>query len=113
MMKRRKEKQTRTAPVTRQPRPHQHQHREGRCLEILRQLSAFIDDELGTDICREIRRHLGACPHCEDFVASLRQTVSLCQHYPAPTLSAAERARMRAVILKSVRATRPRSLTGE
>lgn len=81
-----------------------HQHRKGQCLNILRQLSAFLDDELAADICREIREHLGACPNCEEFVASLRQTVTLCRHYPAPRLSSAERARMRALILKAARA---------
>src|SRR5215207_15225 len=80
-----------------------HEHRKGECLKILRQLSAFIDDELAADICREIRHHLGACPHCEDFVASLRYTVSLCHHHPAPSLSATDRARMRATIFKAAR----------
>jgi anti-sigma factor RsiW len=70
-------------------------------LRILRQLSAYIDDELSASICREIRRHLGACPNCETFVTSLRQTVSLCRHSPAPTLSAADRALMREKILKT------------
>jgi anti-sigma factor RsiW len=80
-----------------------HEHSKERCLDILRQLSAFIDDELAPDICGEIRRHMGTCPHCEDFVASLRQTVALCRHHPAPTLSSAERVRMRALILKTAR----------
>lgn len=83
-------------------RPHDHD--TGRCLVILRQLSAFIDDELTADICREIRQHLGACPNCEDFVASLRQTVALCRHQPVPTLSPVDRARMRAMILKAAAA---------
>jgi anti-sigma factor RsiW len=64
-------------------------------------LSAYIDDELSASICQEIRRHLGACPNCEIFVTSFRQTVSLCRHSPAPTLSAADRALMRAKILKT------------
>lgn len=75
-----------------------------RCLRILRQLSAYIDDELSASICQEIRRHLGACPHCETFVMSLRQTVLLCRHSPAPTLSAADRAFMRQKILKTASA---------
>ena len=83
---------------------HAHRHGSGRCLHILRELSSYIDDELSADICREIRRHLGACPHCEEFVASLRQIVSLCRHRPAPILSSSERARMRANILSTVRA---------
>jgi anti-sigma factor RsiW len=80
-----------------------HRHERGRCLGILRELSAYIDDELSADVCRQIRRHLGACPHCEEFLSSLRQTVSLCRHVPAPALSAADRARMRDEILKSAR----------
>lgn len=83
---------------------HRHQRGKGRCLRILRELSAFIDDELSGTICGEIRRHLGACPNCEDFVATLRQTVALCRHKPAPPLLAAERAQMREAILLAARA---------
>ena len=94
-----------TAPRRRKrPATQPHRHGKGRCLHILRELSAFIDDELSEDICREIRRHLGACPNCEDFVASLRQTVSLCRHSPAPALSSADRALMREKILQTARA---------
>ncbi len=81
-----------------------HRHGSGRCLKILRELSAYIDDELSGTICEEIRRHLGACPNCEDFVASLRQTVALCRNVPAPHLSAIDRARMREAILQAATA---------
>ena len=74
-------------------------------MAVLRKLSAYIDDELPGTLCAELRKHLGGCPNCEEFVASLRQTVALCQHQPAPALSQAERARMRNDIL---RAARPR-----
>lgn len=80
---------------------HQHDHGKSKCLNILRQLSAYIDDEVTGDICQEIRRHLGACPNCEIFVSSLRQTVSLCRHRPAPSLSSADRSVMREKILKA------------
>lgn len=86
------------------PAARPHRHGKGRCLHILRELSAYIDDELSRDICLEIRRHLGVCPKCEDFVASLRQTVSLCRHRPAPALSPNDRALMREKILKTARA---------
>jgi len=88
---------------SRHPESTSHRHEAGRCLHILRELSAFIDDELSQNLCQEIRKHLGACPHCEDFVASLRQTVSLCRQKPAPVLSASERARMRERILEAAR----------
>jgi len=86
------------------PAATSHQHGKRRCLHILRELSAYIDDELSGDICQEIRRHLGACPNCEIFVASLRQTVSLCRHSQAPALSSADRAQMREKILETARA---------
>lgn len=83
---------------------HRHSHQQGRCLNILRQLSAYIDDELPSKICRELRRHLGACPNCEVFVASLRDTISLCRHRPTPHLSASDRAILRQEILLTSKA---------
>jgi anti-sigma factor RsiW len=78
-----------------------HAHGEQRCLNILRQLSAYIDDELPEDICAELRRHLGACPNCEVFIASLRDTVKLCRQHAPPPLSAHDRARLRQEILRA------------
>jgi len=78
-----------------------HEHNTGRCLHILRRLSAYIDDELTSDVCEEIRHHLGACPNCEVFVESLRHTVTLCRHRPAPTLSPADRQVLRENILRA------------
>ncbi|HEX5647216.1 MAG TPA: zf-HC2 domain-containing protein [Nitrospira sp.] len=86
------------------PAAKPHRHAAGRCLHILRELSAFIDDELSDDICGEIRRHVGGCPRCEEFVASLRQTVALCRKSPTPALSSIDRARMREQILTAARA---------
>jgi len=95
-------KQTTTRPVQQEP-ARSHRHRKGRCVAILRKLSAYIDDELPGTLCNELRKHLGTCPNCEEFIASLRHTVDLCKHQPAPALSAAERARMREAILRAVR----------
>jgi anti-sigma factor RsiW len=83
---------------------HHHTHSEGRCLDLLRQLSAYIDDELPSDICGEIRRHLGACPNCEVFIASLQQTVTLCRHRSAPELTSVDRMKMRRAILTAANA---------
>src|SRR5262249_6945004 len=87
--------------TTRRRRPESmpYQHEAGRCLHILRELSSFIYDEMPDEICRQIRRHLGACPRCEEFVVSLRQTVSLCRQTQAPVLSPHDRAQMREKIL--------------
>lgn len=87
---------------------HHHQPGEGRCLNILRQLSAYIDDELPSDICAELRRHVGACPNCEVFIASLRDTVKLCSNHQTPPLSAQERAMLRLEILQASKSGMPR-----
>jgi anti-sigma factor RsiW len=81
------------------PSSHRHTQSQGHCMDLLKQLSAYIDDELPSDICREIRRHLGACPNCEVFIASLQLTVTLCRHRPAPELTSVDRMNMRREIL--------------
>ncbi|HKP01414.1 MAG TPA: zf-HC2 domain-containing protein [Nitrospiraceae bacterium] len=83
---------------------HHHTHREGRCMNLLRQLSAYIDDELPSDICGEIRRHLGACPNCEVLIVSLQQTVTLCRHRSTPELTSVDRMKMRRAILTAANA---------
>ena len=95
-----------TSSSKKQPGPSSHLHRpdQNHCLDLLRQLSAYIDDELPSDICREIRRHLGACPNCEVFIASLQQTVTLCRHRPVPQLTSVDRMNMRRAILDAANA---------
>jgi anti-sigma factor RsiW len=95
-----------TSAPKKQSRPSSHRdtHGQGHCLDLLRQLSAYIDDELPSDICREIRRHLGACPNCEVFIASLQHTVTLCRHRPSPQLTSVERMNMRCAILNAANA---------
>ena len=92
-------KKTATPKKRSRPSSHRHTHGQGHCIDLLRQLSAYIDDELPSDICREIRRHLGACPNCEVFIVSLQHTVTLCRHRPAPQLTSTERVNMRRAIL--------------
>ena len=86
------------------PSSPRHTHGEGHCLDLLRQLSAYIDNELPSDICLEVRRHLGACPNCEVFIASLQHTVTLCRHRPAPKLTSVDRMNMRRAILNAANA---------
>ena len=86
------------------PSSQSHTHDRGHCVDLLRQLSAYIDDELPSDICQEIRRHLGACPNCEVFIASLQQTVTLCRHRPVPQLTSDDRMNMRRAILNTANA---------
>ena len=86
------------------PSSRRHSHGQGHCVDLLRQLSSYIDNELPADVCREIRRHLGACPNCEVFIASLKQTVTLCRHRPAPQLTPVDRVKLRRAILAAANA---------
>ncbi len=96
---------TRTTPRRTRParRPHPHgRHSKAACLRILKQLSAYVDGDLGVDICAEIRKHLGACPNCEVFIASLRRTIDLCRHAPPPPFPASLKARVRRDIRRAM-----------
>ena len=97
-------KKTTTPRKQSQTSTHGHSHRQGDCVALLRQLSAYIDDELPSDVCMEIRRHMGACPNCEVFIASLTHTVTLCRHRPASQLTSADRKNMRRAILDAANA---------
>jgi len=81
---------------------HAHRHSKAQCIRILRNLSTYLDDELTSAVCREIRAHLGACPNCELFLASLRQTITLCRHSAPPPLSPSLKTQLRRKILNAI-----------
>jgi anti-sigma factor (TIGR02949 family) len=58
------------------------------CNETLRELEAFLDDELTTDTRGSIHAHLEGCPDCLgafDFHAELKQVISSkCREEPLP-----------------------------
>jgi anti-sigma factor RsiW len=97
-------KKTATKRKPSKPSSQGHGHRQGDCVNLLRQLSAYIDDELPFDVCTEIRRHMGACPNCEVFIASLQHTVTLCRHRTTPPLTSVDRKNMRRAILDAANA---------
>ena len=49
---------------------------------IIDRLSDFLDGELSESECREVERHLGKCPECQEALASLKQTVELVRSLP-------------------------------
>ena len=96
-----RERQSQARRPRRQIRHRHHRHNRAHCLTVLRRLSAYLDDELPGGLCREIRKHMGACPNCEVFLASLRETIRLCRHVAPTPLSRAAKARLRSQILKA------------
>jgi hypothetical protein len=77
-------------------------HSKADCIHLLRQISAFLDEELPDDSCVVIQKHMGVCAPCEVFASSLRQTVTLCRHTGYHQLSPGAKARLHAEILKAV-----------
>jgi anti-sigma factor RsiW len=47
------------------------------CRYLLDSLSAYMDGELGDDLCLELERHLADCEDCQVVVDTLRKTITL------------------------------------
>jgi anti-sigma factor RsiW len=82
--------------------PQGHRHSKAGCVKILQRLSAYLDDELTAEVCKEVRAHMGVCPKCEIFLDSLRQTISLCRHFEASPLSLSKKLQLRREIQKAI-----------
>jgi hypothetical protein len=54
------------------------------CKQALKHVCDNLDSSLNSRKCREIRRHLEACPDCRAYLDSLKQTISLYRNYPIP-----------------------------
>lgn len=79
-------------------------HQE-RCRDLLEQLSRYIDGDLSAVDRRTVSIHLKRCPCCEEFVAGLRRTVSVCRGAGRRRLPADVRARARTRIADLLAAT--------
>lgn len=91
---------TRRAMTRTRPLRHDHPgHSKAKCLKVFRQLSAYLDEELDADLCREIRRHLVTCRNCDVFLDSLRWTIALCQRNRPSGLTPSLRAKIQRRIL--------------
>lgn len=53
----------------------------GNCRSLFAKLSDYLDGTLDDAFCKEMQRHLGDCPPCVAFIASLKETVDLCRQF--------------------------------
>ena len=53
----------------------------GNCRSLFAKLSDYLDGTLDDAFCKEMQRHLGDCPPCVAFIASLKETVNLCRQF--------------------------------
>jgi anti-sigma factor RsiW len=52
-------------------------HDKSSCRRMLGSLSDYVNEDLNTELCTEIERHLAECGDCQVVVDTLRKTVSL------------------------------------
>jgi anti-sigma factor RsiW len=57
-----------------------------KCKEVYLHICDNLDEQIDSPRCREIRAHLGICPDCQSFLATLKKTVGLYRTMPQPKL---------------------------
>lgn len=53
------------------------------CKEVFARLSEYLDEDLPSEVCDRIERHIDGCPPCVEFVESLRRSIDLCRRHKA------------------------------
>jgi anti-sigma factor (TIGR02949 family) len=48
-----------------------------KCEELLGSLSAYIDGELGPELCQELEKHLEGCEDCRVVLNTTKRTIEL------------------------------------
>jgi hypothetical protein len=56
------------------------------CKEIAKHIFGELDEQINSARCREIKKHLEACPNCIAYLDSLKKTIYLYREYPNPKL---------------------------
>ncbi len=56
------------------------------CREIKDKLSAYLDGELESALCAEIKQHLSGCDDCRVMVDTLNKTITLYRNYGQETV---------------------------
>ena len=52
------------------------------CPDRIDQICMELGENIDSEVCRELRKHLEACPDCKTYVDSLRKTVHLYRDLP-------------------------------
>lgn len=65
-----------------------------KCADLLGDLSAYLDGDVGDDACTQIERHLEHCENCRIVVDTVRKTVYLYRQLPQPPLPGEVRERL-------------------
>ena len=57
------------------------------CKEIAKYICGELDEHIDSPQCREIKKHLKACPNCTVYLDSLKKTIHLYREYPNPNIT--------------------------
>ncbi len=80
------------------------------CKESLAHICAEMDEHIESQKCREIKKHLEACPNCAAYLDSLKKTVRLYREYPCPKLPRRCRKELLATLKPKARKRQPRQV---
>lgn len=69
-------------------------HAHTNCEELLGSLSAYIDGDLGPELCLELEKHLAGCDNCRVVLNTTKRTIDLV-HAPVEKLDVPEDVRER------------------
>lgn len=68
------------------------------CTDVAKHICENLDDQIHSEYCREIRRHLAECPNCTAYLDSLKKTVRLYKTEPFPRIPTGVRKHLFAVL---------------
>ena len=52
-------------------------HRDLVCQQAVELVTEYLEDTLSRSARRRFEAHLAACPHCTEYLAQMRETISL------------------------------------
>jgi hypothetical protein len=58
-----------------------------KCDQVYLHICDNLDQKIDSPKCREIKKHIQACPDCQAYLDSLKKTVAIYRALPVPQLS--------------------------
>ncbi len=58
-----------------------------RCKEATTYVCEYLDEQVDSPRCRQIRKHLQECPDCTAYLYGLKKTITLYRALPNPRVS--------------------------
>lgn len=59
-----------------------------KCEEVYLHICDHLDEDIQSERCRQIKKHLSTCPECSTYLATLKNTITLYKALPAPRIPA-------------------------